>query len=84
MSIKPLIPRGAPEIKTAGVTDHLVREPGCKVLTLFHSHPLFSVLRDWPTLDHIPTCVMQGSLEAELEKWILVQWSVFVEGGLKR
>lgn len=27
---------------------------------------------------------MQGSLEAELEKWILVQWSVFVERGLKR
>lgn len=35
-------------------------------------------------MGHIPTCVMQGSLEAELEKWILVQWSVFVERGLKR
>ena len=27
---------------------------------------------------------MQCSLEAELEKWILVQWSVFVERGLKQ
>jgi hypothetical protein len=66
-----------------GIMDKLDRTPllNHKVPTSCISHPWFSVLRDRPASGHIPTRVMSGSLEAELETRVLVQlcWESYQE-----